>query len=279
MENKNHQRQLVTVVLKYAFLVLISIISIFPFYWMFVVGSNSNASINRFPPQMLPGTNFIANLSKAISMSPFMGSIVNSCIVSVTITLFLLFLASLAGYTFSKIEFPFKNALFVFILFTMMIPVQIGVIPRYMIVSKLGWVDSLVSVIIPSLVNSFGVFWMRQYITTAVPDELVSAAKIDGCGPFNVFLRIIVPIIQPGFATLGILTFMQAWNDYFWPSVVLHSNSSLTIQLALRTLNDANFQDYSVILSATFIATLPLLLVFLFFNKQFIAGIAEGALK
>lgn len=263
----------------YVILILIALLSIFPFYWMFIIGSNTNAVINEFPPRLTPGSNFIANFNKTLELVPIFNSLINSAIVAVSITLLVLFLSSLAGYTFAKINFPFKNFLFGFVLFTMMIPMQLGVVPRYIIVSKLGWVDSLNAVIIPGMANAFGVYWMRQFIKTTVHDDLINAAKIDGCSYFSIYFRIILPMIKSGLATLGILTFMNVWNDYFWPSVVLHNNYKITVQLALRSLNDAIYQDYSMVLSATFIATLPLLLIFLLFNKQFIAGVTEGSIK
>ena len=271
--------QVYKAILSYVMLAAIAALSVFPFYWMFVIGSNTNAVVNSFPPKMVPGSNFAANFSRTLEMAPIFRSMLNSAFLSIVITVTELFLSSLAGFAFAKLRFRGKGFLFAFVLFTMMVPVQLGIIPRYLIVSRLGWVDSFLSVIVPGMVNAFGVYWMRQYIMTTIHDDLINAAKIDGCGYWGIYLKIILPIIKPGLATLGILTFMNVWNDYFWPSVVLHGSSMLTIQIALRSLNDALFQDYSLIMSATFVATLPLLIIFLLFNKQFIAGATEGAIK
>ena len=271
--------QIYKAILSYVILAAIAALSVFPFYWMFVIGSNTNAVVNSFPPKMVPGSNFAANFSRTLEMAPIFRSMLNSAFLSIVITVTELFLSSLAGFAFAKLRFRGKGFLFAFVLFTMMVPVQLGIIPRYLIVSRLGWVDSFLSVIVPGMVNAFGVYWMRQYIMTTIHDDLINAAKIDGCGYWGIYLKIILPIIKPGLATLGILTFMNVWNDYFWPSVVLHGSSMLTIQIALRSLNDALFQDYSLIMSATFVATLPLLIIFLLFNKQFIAGATEGAIK
>lgn len=271
--------QVYKAILSYVILAAIAALSVFPFYWMFVIGSNTNAVVNSFPPKMVPGSNFAANFSRTLEMAPIFRSMLNSAFLSIVITVTELFLSSLAGFAFAKLRFRGKGFLFAFVLFTMMVPVQLGIIPRYLIVSRLGWVDSFLSVIVPGMVNAFGVYWMRQYIMTTIHDDLINAAKIDGCGYWGIYLKIILPIIKPGLATLGILTFMNVWNDYFWPSVVLHGSSMLTIQIALRSLNDALFQDYSLIMSATFVATLPLLIIFLLFNKQFIAGATEGAIK
>ena len=271
--------QVYKAILSYVMLAAIAALSVFPFYWMFVIGSNTNAVVNSFPPKMVPGSNFAANFSRTLEMAPIFRSMLNSAFLSIVITVTELFLSSLAGFAFAKLRFRGKGFVFAFVLFTMMVPVQLGIIPRYLIVSRLGWVDSFLSVIVPGMVNAFGVYWMRQYIMTTIHDDLINAAKIDGCGYWGIYLKIILPIIKPGLATLGILTFMNVWNDYFWPSVVLHGSSMLTIQIALRSLNDALFQDYSLIMSATFVATLPLLIIFLLFNKQFIAGATEGAIK
>jgi len=263
----------------YTVLAVTVAISVFPFYWMFVIGSNTTASVNSFPPTFAPGPLFLENLFRAIESSAFFQSLINSLVISSFITVSVLILASLAGFAFAKLRFPGSGPLFIFVLLTMMVPVQLGVIPQYMLMSWIGWVDTFFAVIVPGMINAFGVFWMRQYITSAIPDELVDAARIDGCGNFAIYWRIVVPTIQPAFATLGILTFMHSWNDFFWPLIVLQSRNRLTIQLALRTLNDAYYQDHSMVLAATFVATLPLLIAFLMFSRRFIAGLAEGALK
>lgn len=263
----------------YLFLLIITILSIFPFYWMFIVGSNTNAVINCLPPKLVPGKMFLTNFNRTWELIPIFHCILNSAILSVTITFFVLILSSMAGAAFAKLDFPHKSFLFGFVLFTMMIPMQLGVIPRYIIISKLHLVNKLSGVVIPSLVNAFGVFWMRQFIMETVPDDMINAAKIDGCNYLKIYTSIILPVIKSGLATLGIITFMNVWNDYFWPSIVLHTNDKITIQLALKSLNNAMDQDYSMVLSATFVSTLPLLIIFLIFNKQFIAGVTEGSIK
>lgn len=263
----------------YIFLVMTALLSISPFYWMFVIGSNTNAEVNRMPPALIPGNTFAENAMKVFERTNFFGSILNSLIVSTAITLSVLFFCSLAGYAFAKISFKAKNFFFVFLLATMMVPSQLGLIPQFMIISSLGWIDTLQAVIVPGMVSAFGVFFMRQYIGSSIPNDLIEAARIDGCGHFRTYWSIIIPAIKPAFATLGIITFMGAWNDFLWPLVVLKEESVQTIQLALRTLNEAYTVDYPMILAGTFMATIPILIVFLIFNKQFIAGITEGAVK
>ena len=263
----------------YAFLTISALLSIFPFYWMFVVASNTTSAINRFPPSILPGPNFIANSLAVFEEIEFFRALFNSILISTVVTLSVLFFCSLAGFAFSKLTFKFRDGLFVFLIATMMIPPQLSLIPNYMIVSGLGWVDTLQAVIVPAAVNAFGVFWMRQYISGAVPYELIEAARMDGCSNFRIYWNIVLPAVRPGLATLGIFTFMGTWNDFLWPLVVLKDSSVHTIQIALRTLNDVYSTDYSLILAGTFLATLPILIVFLLFNKQFISGLTEGAVK
>lgn len=263
----------------YIFLILSGLLSIFPFYWMFVVGSNTTSAINKFPPVVVPGSNFFENAMNVLDRINFFGALFNSFIVSATITISVLFFCSLAGFAFSKLEFKGRDFFFVMVIATMMIPPQLSLIPNFMIMSGIGWVDNLRAVIVPAAVNAFGVFWMRQYISTSVPYDLVEAARIDGCGNFRIFWSIVLPTVKPGLATLGIFTFMTAWNDFLWPLVVLKDRSVHTIQIALRTLNDVYSTDYSLILAGTFMATVPVLIVFLIFNKQFIAGLTEGSVK
>ncbi|MCR2823681.1 carbohydrate ABC transporter permease [Lederbergia panacisoli] len=263
----------------YVFMVLSTLISIFPFYWMYVIGSNTTSDVNKFPPVVVPGVNFIENIQKVFEKIDFFSAIWNSFIISVVVTISVLFFCSLAGFAFSKLEFKGRDALFIFLLGTMMIPPQLGLIPNFMIISKLGWIDDVKAVIVPGMVSAFGVFWMRQYISSAVPYELIEASRIDGCSNFRTYWNIVVPAVRPGLATLGIITFMGSWNDFLWPLIVLKDESVHTIQIALRTLNDVYFTDYSMILAGTFLATLPILIVFVVFSRQFIAGITEGAVK
>ncbi len=187
---------------------------------------------------------------------------------------------SLAGYAFAKYEFKYKNFLFFFVLGTLFVPTQLSVLPTYVIMAKLQWIDTFRAVIVPGMVNAFGIFWMRQYISSSVHTELLEAGRIDGAGHLKIFAKIVMPIITPAYATLGIFTYLNTWNDFFWPFVVLKDRSNYTIQIALQQLFHARDGiDYGMILSSTFMATLPLLIVFLLFSRWFIAGLTSGAVK
>lgn len=263
----------------YSFLILVTALSVFPFYWMYIIGSNVTAAINQFPPAMIPGGRFIENLIKVYENVNFNKALMNSFFVSATLTAGVLVFCSLAGFAFAKLNFTGRHMLFAFLVGSMMVPTQLGLIPSYMIISKLGWLDDLRAVIIPGIANAFGIFWMRQYISSSVPNELLEAGRIDGCSTFRLFCSIVVPAIRPGFATLGIITFMGSWNDFLWPLVVLKDRSVHTVQIALKNLNGAYYQDFSMILAGTVLATLPILVIFLLFSKQFISGLTEGAVK
>ncbi|WP_096155587.1 MULTISPECIES: carbohydrate ABC transporter permease [Bacillus] len=266
-------------ILVYLSLIFGSLVSLFPFYYMFVMATRQNREINQVPPPFTPGTDLVTNFQKVLNNIDFFGAMWNSFFVATTITIGTLFLSSLAGYAFAKLEFKGKTVLFGMILVTMMVPPQLGLIPQYYIITTLGWLNDFKALIIPGLINAFGIFWMRQYIKDGVPYEIIEAAKIDGCSNFRIYWNIVVPMILPAFATLGIIVFMHVWNDFLWPLVVLRDPSMHTLQVALRSLNDARQMDYGMIMSGTFWATVPLLIVFLLFNKLFIQSISEGAVK
>lgn len=263
----------------YLLLLFGSLASLFPFYYMFVMATRLNREINQVPPPFTPGSDLVNNFLEVLDSIDFFGAMWNSFVVSFSVTIGTLFLCSLAGYTFAKLEFKGKNVLFVMILVTMMVPPQLGLIPQYYIITTLGWLNELKAVIIPGLINAFGIFWMRQYMKDGLPGEIIEAAKIDGCSNFRIYWNIAVPMTLPAFATLGIIVFMHVWNDFLWPLVVLRDPSVHTLQVALRALNDARQMDYGMIMSGTFWATVPLIIVFLLFNRLFIESLSEGAVK
>ncbi|OMF70893.1 carbohydrate ABC transporter permease [Paenibacillus glucanolyticus] len=264
----------------YLLMILGALVSIFPFYWMFVVATNDKDAAFHIPPLLTPGTQFLDNFSRVLERTDFFRALLNSVVVSTAVTVSVVFLCTLAGYAFAKYEFPLKKTLFVFVIATMLVPAQLGVLPQYVIMAKLHWIDSYKALIVPAMVNAFGIFWMRQYITSAVHTELIEAGRIDGGGHFRIFWNIAIPVVTPAMATLGILNFMNVWNDFFWPLVVLKNRENYTIQIALQQLfTNKDGLDFGMIMSATFTATLPLLIVFLLFSRYVIAGLTSGAIK
>lgn len=265
----------------YVVLVIAVIISIFPFYWIFVVASNTSAVTSQVPPRVIPGPNFIENATEAMGRVPFVRALVNSFIVATVTTVSSVFFGTLAGFAFAKMRFRGRNVLMTFVIATMLIPLQqLGLIPLYMLMDRFGWVGSLRAVIVPALVTGFAVFWMRQVVATSVHDELLEAGRVDGCTMFGLFRHVVVPSVRSGAAVLGMFVFLFAWNDFLWPLVVLGGNQdSHTIQIALRQMNQTYYAEHSMVLAGTFMSLIPLLIVFIVFSRQMIAGVMEGAVK
>ncbi|WP_200210822.1 carbohydrate ABC transporter permease [Micromonospora coerulea] len=267
--------------LTYLALTLTAILSVFPIYWMFVVASRTSDAMGQVPPPVTPGGNLGANIARLFANTDayFLTGLINSAIVAFTVTVSVVFFSTLAGFAFAKLRFRGRNALLLVIVATMMVPTQLGVIPLYLLMTKLNWNDRLPAVIVPALVTGFGVFMMRQYAGQAVSTELIEAARVDGCNTARIYWNVVLPALRPAAAVLGLLTFMTTWNDFLWPYAVLNDPENPTVQLSLRALSDGYYQDMSQVFTGTAIATLPLLLVFVVFGRQIIGGIMEGAVK
>jgi len=267
--------------LTYLTLVGALIISIFPIYFMLVGASSSNDALNNVPPPLWLSTHFLDNLNKVWNNDDaHIGKgLLNSIIVASSVTISTVFFSTLAGFAFAKLKFKGKNALLLFILGSSMVPVQLGVIPLYLMMVKFGWHNRLAAVIVPFLVTSFGIFMMRQYAVQSVPDELVEAARIDGCNTWRIYFNVVLPALRPAAAVLAIFTFMQTWNDFLWPLVALQDPENPTVQISLRSLGTGYYTDYAQVFAGTAVAVVPLLVVFIIFGRQIIGGIMEGALK
>jgi cellobiose transport system permease protein len=266
--------------LTYVVLTLTLLASAFPIYWTFVVASSTNDVIADVPPPLVPGGHLMENVRAVFDndAANFAKALVNSAIVAGTVSLAVLVFSSLAGFAFAKMQFRGRNVLLLIVIASMSIPVQLGVIPLYVLMGKVGWNGDLKAVIVPFLVSAFGVFFMRQAITEAVPDELLEAGRIDGCGLLRLWANVVVPAVRPAAAVLGLFTFMMTWNDFLWPLVTLTPDNP-TVQVSLSTLASGYYQDYSLVLAGTAIATVPLLVLFFVAGRQLIAGIMEGAVK
>jgi cellobiose transport system permease protein len=262
-------------------LVVGALLSIFPLYWMLVVASRTSDAAFRWPPAFLPGGNLGENIERVLNNSDaaIMKGILNSFIVAGTITVTTVFFGALAGFAFAKLRFKGRNALLLVVLFTMMVPIQLGVVPLYIMMIQFGWLNDIKAVIAPFLISCFGIFLMRQYTLQAVPDELIEAARVDGCSTWRVFWHVVAPALRPAAGVLGLLTFMQHWNEFFWPFIVLADPGNPTVQVSLKTLNSAYHQDLSQIFAGMLIATVPLIVIFILFFRQIISGIMEGAVK
>ncbi|HVW18192.1 MAG TPA: carbohydrate ABC transporter permease [Solirubrobacteraceae bacterium] len=267
----------------YLLLALIALVSVFPLYWSLVVASHSNSAVAAYPPVLVPGGNLIKNIDRLFNSGvvnvEFWKALMNSAIVATTVAVAAVMTSAMAGFAFAKLRFRGNRALFLAVVVTMMVPVQLGVIPLYIEMIHFHWLNKLQAVIAPNVVSAFGVFFMRQYIVQAVPNELVDAARVDGCNTMRIFWHVVLPAVRPAAAVLGLLTFLQAWNDYFWPLVVL-SSSNPTVQVAVSSIASVNyFPDYALVLTGTFVSVLPLLVLFLVLGRQIIGGIMQGAVK
>lgn len=255
------------------------LISVFPFYWLSVMSTSTTSDLYKFPPKIWFGTHFIENIVRVFQNIDFFQAFFNTLFVAVVSTLLVLFFDSLAGFAFAKYEFPGKKPLFILLLATMMVPSQLTLVPSFVIMASFGWVGTFKALIIPGMANAFGIFWIRQYAQGAVPDELLSAGRIDGCSFFRLYWNVVLPILRPALAFLGAFTFINVWNDYLWPLIILNDQAKYTLQVALSQLNGIYNTDYAMVMAGTFLVVLPLIVLFLFVSRQFVADIAAGAVK
>lgn len=262
----------------YSVLGLVALLSAFPLYYTIVMASHTNAEMASSTPPLLPSGSIWHNMHIALQLAPLNHGLINSVIVSGLVTLGTVSLCTLAGFAFAKLHFRGSNVLLGLCIATMMVPLQMGVIPLYILMSRLGLAGHLSSVILPTLVTAFGVFFMRQYISSAVPDELIEAGWIDGASPFRIFWAVVVPAVRPAMAVLGMLTFLMSWNDFFWPIIALSSQNP-TIQVSFQSLATGYAPQQSIIMAGTLYGTLPVLIVFGLLGRQIVGGIMQGAVK
>ena len=261
------------------FLMLGVAVSIFPFYWLFVMSTNTTSAMFAFPPKLSVGDQFSINVSSVWAAFDFTRAFLNTVFVAVTITVLKLFFESLAGFAFSKYDFPGRKYLFVLLLSTMMIPGQLSLVPSFKIMTVLGWIEDFKALIIPGLAGAFGIFWIRRFARDAIHDDLMDAGRMDGCNNFRLYYNVALPILRPALAFLGITSFMGAWEDYLWPLIVSTDTSKFTLMVALASLKTTHTANYAMLMTGTLLATLPLIVFFLIVSRQFISGIAEGAVK
>ncbi|MBB2942116.1 cellobiose transport system permease protein [Actinoplanes lutulentus] len=265
----------------YAVLATFMILSAFPVYWMFVIATSTDEKVMGFPPTVIPGDQLLVNLSEVFGMQDvfFTASLINSVIVAGVVTLTTLFFCSLAGFAFAKLRFRYRNALMIIVILTLTVPNQLGVVALYILMSRLEWNGTLLAVIAPGLVSAFGVFYMRQFIGHAIPDELIEAARIDGALTLRIYWTVVLPAIRPALAVLGLLTFVATWNDFQWPLITLNGTDFPTSMVALSDLASGNYVIYRRVLAGAFAATVPLVILLLIGGRQIVRGIMEGALK
>jgi multiple sugar transport system permease protein len=209
---------------------------------------------------------------------PYKTFAINSIFVSTAFTLLALFFGSLGGFGFGKYEFRGKKTLFLLLMGSMMIPFHVGLIPLYSLMARIGWINSFQALIIPGSANAFSIFLMRQYVST-VPDSLIDSARIDGCSEFGIYWRVALPLLKPALGALTILLFVWRWNDFLWPSMVLLDETYFTLPVGLRSLISTYQEEYGVLLAGTTLAIVPVILLFIWMQREFVEGITLGAVK
>ncbi|MEV4680138.1 carbohydrate ABC transporter permease [Streptomyces kurssanovii] len=263
----------------YAALIVFTAGSLFPLVWTAIAASRTNTRLAQTPPPFWFGSRLFRNLEIAWTDANMGTALLNTTVVAGSVATGTVVFATFAGFAFAKLRFRMKNALLLLVIGTMMVPPQLSVVPLYMLIAELSWTDQLQSVILPTLVSAFGVFFMRQYLMEALPGELIEAARVDGAGSLRLVWHIVFPAARPAMAVLGMLTFVMAWNDFFWPILALTQSGNPTVQVALAGLGQGYIPDQSVIMAGALLGTLPLLIAFVVFGKQIVGGIMQGAVK
>jgi multiple sugar transport system permease protein len=263
----------------YAFLIAGAITMALPYVWMLVTSIKPLEEIQTYPPSFLVKNPTLEPYKDLFRLLPMGRYIFNSLFVAGTITIFNVFATSLAGYAFAKHSFWGRDKLFFLLIGSLMIPWQVNVIPGFVIVKNLGWLNTYRGLIIPSMAwCAFGIFLNRQYIYS-IPNDLIDAAKIDGCSEFTIYFRVVFPLIKPVVATLGIFTFLQQWNNFVWPLVIVHVSHMRTVPLALAVLTGQFGANIAMVMAGAVVSTFPMLVVFLVFQKYIVKGVALTTLK
>lgn len=265
-----------TSIIAYIFLTIFAIVMIFPFVWMFSSSFKTAGEIyemNLFPKR--PST---VNYEYIFNYSMFPRWFLNSMIVALVTTVSVLFFDSLIGYTLAKFNFPGKNIIFFLILSTLMIPTEMLVIPWYVMVRQLRWMETYWSIMFPGMISAFGVFLMKQFMTT-IPDDLIDAARIDGVSEFGIFIKIVIPLVKPALATLAIFNFIGNWNAFLWPLIVTQTPNMYTLPVGLAYFSSENLMSWELIMTGAAVSTIPLIIFFVIFQKQIVKGIAMSGLK
>jgi multiple sugar transport system permease protein len=259
-------------------LIVTTTIALFPMYWLFVNALTPIRGTPPLTPILIPAFR-LDNFQRLLGGNPFYKNwMFNSMVVALAVTAWHIFFDTMAGYAFAKRRFPLRNVLFWIILSTLMIPIQVTVIPLYIVTRQLGLLDNLLALILPGTATAFGIFLMRQYIQT-LPSELEDAARIDGCSEFGVFWHVILPLAKPAMAALAIFTFVRHWNDFLWPLIALHKPQNYTLTVGVANLQGEFMTDWGIIFAGAALAALPMIAFFLLFQKYFLEGVRMGAVK
>ena len=256
-----------------------AMILIAPLYFTFVFATHTRSNIFSSPPPLWFGDNFASNLALLLERLPFWRNLSISVYVATATTVLNLFLCSLGGYAFAVYEFRFKRQLFAMVLGSMMLPSFLNMIPSFMVMDLLGWLDQPRALYIPGAAGALGIFMMRQYIASAIHKDLIDAARMDGCSEFRIYFSVVLPLLGPALGTLGLITFITSWNNFVGPLVVMQSAENFTLPLALRSMQSPNNTEWGALMAGSAIAIFPLLIVFFFSARRLVAGLTAGAVR
>lgn len=262
----------------YVVLILMAFIMILPFVWTFLTAFKTQSEALEVPPQILPSSWSFRNFEAVLNALPFVNFFINTFLMVLFRVLGSVFFSALAAYAFARLEFPGKNLLFGVILLQMMVPGQIFILPQYMIVSELGWLNSVKALVLPGIVSTFGTFLLRQFFM-GLPKDLEEAAVLDGCNTWKIFWTVMLPLTKPGLVSVAIFTALFAWKDLMWPLIVNMSLEKMTLSSGLVNLMGQYSVDYPQLMAGSLIAIVPMIILFLIFQKQFVEGIATSGSK
>ncbi|TCL61699.1 carbohydrate ABC transporter permease [Allofournierella massiliensis] len=259
--------------LTYVALILGSVVMIFPFIWMLLTSFKTQAESMAVPPQLLPSQWNLDNYVTALASLPFVNLYVNTALLIVFRVLCAVIFSSMAGYAFAKLDFPFKKALFTIVLVQMMLPSQIFIIPQYLMLARMGLTNTIFALVFPGLVSAFGTFFLRQTYL-GIPGEIAEAAYLDGCNKWQTFTRVMFPLTGSSMAALAIFTAVFAYSDLMWPLICNIDLNMMTLSAGLSTLNGQYTTNFPVLMAGSLLAMIPMVILYLIFQKQFIQGIA-----
>ncbi len=281
MQATQHRSRWLSGVLLYLVAIVGALVTVTPFLWMIFSSFKSNSEIFSYPPRLFPTVFRLDAYAKLFSERPFGTWYLNSLSVAALTTLAVLFFSSIGGFAFAKYDFRGRNALFLILLGSTMIPFQLILIPLFVVVSRLGWVNEYAGLIIPFMAPAVSIFLMRQFISQ-IPDELLDAARMDGANDFRIYWTVVMPLLRPAIGTLGILTFLGSWNSFLWPLVVIRDQAKMTLPLGLSLLQaqvTGTQIDYGEVMAAATLVAVPAIIVFVLMQRQFVSGLLSGAVK
>ncbi len=262
----------------YLLLIILAVVTVFPFVWMFVTALKSPSEVFRWPIVLFPHEPQWGNFAEAWSRQPFTRFFQNTVFITIGTTLLTLFTSSTAGFAFAKYEFRGKRFLFMLILVLLMLPPQVTLVPTYLMVRSLGLVNSYFGLMIPGITSVFGVFLIRQYLQS-IPNELIDAARIDGSNDWGIYVQIILPLLKPALAVLAIFTFTGSWNSFLWPLIIADSSSMYTLQVGIAFFSGQTGTEYQLMMAVAVVSMLPVVLMYLLFQRYFVASVALSGMN